>query len=120
MWDWIKAYGVPYYDTFWKIMGMKEYRFIYKRSVLSEAEALLKAAEVTIDSPLAQKLLNDHLNMANQEASIHFGQPHFNAATMAGIFRMALKNMAQTLGVDFPSLPEARNIAHEPWWSELT
>ena len=39
---------------------------------------------------------------------------------MAGIFRVALKKMAKTLGVDFPSMPVVRDIAHEPWWSELT
>ena len=120
MWDWLKAYGVSYYGTFWKIVGMKEYRFIYRHSALEEAEAILESAGIPVDSPLAQKLFNDHLDRATQEASIHYGQPYFNAATMAGIVRVALKKMAKTLGVDFPSLPEVRDIAHEPWWSELT
>ena len=25
MWDWLRAYGVPLYDTFWTIQGMDEY-----------------------------------------------------------------------------------------------
>ena len=71
MWDWLKAYGVSYYGTFWKIVGMKEYRFIYRHSVLKEAETILESAGIPVDSPLAQKLFNDHLDRATQEASIH-------------------------------------------------
>ena len=33
MWDWIKAYKVPLYETFWSIRGMKEYEFIYKKEL---------------------------------------------------------------------------------------
>ena len=29
MWDWIRAYGVSFYDTFWGCEGMREYKFIY-------------------------------------------------------------------------------------------
>lgn len=31
MWDWTKSYRVPFYDTFWSILGQKEYAFIYKK-----------------------------------------------------------------------------------------
>ena len=36
MWDWLKAYKVPFYDTLWSILGLKEYRFIYKRSFFED------------------------------------------------------------------------------------
>ena len=36
MWDWIRAYGVPFYNTFWGILGRKEYQFIYGYSVPEE------------------------------------------------------------------------------------
>lgn len=42
MWDWIKAYSVPFYDTFWGILGAKEYRFIYKKSFTQEIFDILE------------------------------------------------------------------------------
>lgn len=36
MWDWLRAYGVPLYDTFWTIQGMDEYKKIYGVSVMEE------------------------------------------------------------------------------------
>ena len=36
MWDWIRAYGVPLYDTFWDLLGMREYKFIYKKDFFEE------------------------------------------------------------------------------------
>ena len=65
MWDWLKAYGVSYYGTFWKIVGMKEYRFIYRHSALEEAEAILESAGIPVDSPLAQSF----------STTISIGQP---------------------------------------------
>ena len=32
MWDWLRAYGTPFYDIFWKIRAYEEYKFIYKKS----------------------------------------------------------------------------------------
>lgn len=26
MWDWLRAYGVPFYDTFWWVNGIEEYK----------------------------------------------------------------------------------------------
>lgn len=36
MWDWLRAYGTAFYDTFWVIQGIKEYEFIYKKSLNEE------------------------------------------------------------------------------------
>lgn len=41
MWDWIKAYNVPFYETFWQIRGAKEYEFIYKKKVSQEIRDIL-------------------------------------------------------------------------------
>ena len=40
MWDWIKSYRVPFYDTFWIVLGNKEYEFIYNKSVIDELKDL--------------------------------------------------------------------------------
>lgn len=47
MWEWIRSYGVPFYDTFWLNMGLKEYRFIYKRSFGEEIAFILKTAGIS-------------------------------------------------------------------------
>lgn len=81
MWDWIRAYGTPFYDTFWVIEGMKEYEFIYGKSFEDE----IKDREVfkwKVDEILAEVF---------KKTSIHYGHPHLNRATLAGIIRMALK-----------------------------
>ena len=36
------------------------------------------------------------------EADIRFGHPYFNTATMAGIYRMVLKWVAEEYGVELP------------------
>lgn len=32
MWDWLNAYKVPFYDTFWNIQGIEEHKKIYSIS----------------------------------------------------------------------------------------
>ena len=56
-----------------------------------------------------KKWLLQYLNKVNEitrtvmnKAGIHFGHPYFNIATMAGIYRMTLKNFAEECGVEFP------------------
>lgn len=36
MWDWLRVYGTAFYDTFWTIQGVKEYEFIYHKSLEEE------------------------------------------------------------------------------------
>lgn len=84
MWDWLHAYKVPLYDTFWGIQGIKEYEKIYG---------------ITFREELKNRGLNDEnseeleeiIQKQFQRASYHFGDPHLNTATLAGIFRMVLK-----------------------------
>lgn len=33
MWDWIRANGTSFYDTFWQKRAEKEYEFIYKKKL---------------------------------------------------------------------------------------
>ena len=49
MWDWVKAYGVPLYGTFWFIRGMKEYQFIYHKTIRQELADILMCAGVAPD-----------------------------------------------------------------------
>ena len=102
MWDWIRAYAVPFYNTFWYIQGMKEYEFIYKRKVEQEIAAILQQARVTEIDLFVRENYSRLMSQVMDEASIHFGQPYFNTATIAGIFRMLLKKLAKEYNVAFP------------------
>lgn len=83
MWDWLRAYSVPFYDTFWGTYGMEEYKKIYGRSFAEE----LQARGILPDDPEFGTILDQQ----RERVSYHFGDPHLNLATLAGIFRMALK-----------------------------
>ena len=72
MWDWLKAYKVSFYDTFWNLQGMKEYE---KRNITEE------------DMFEVGQIFQEQF----EKASYHFGDPHLNVATLAGIHRMTLK-----------------------------
>ena len=99
MWDWIKAYKVSFYETFWDIQGMKEYEFIYGQSVLEEIRYILKEADLINEIDAIQETINQEIAVVVKNASVHFGQPYFNTATMAGMYRMMLKNMANKYNV---------------------
>lgn len=85
MWDWIRAYGVSFYDTFWNIHGMIEYEKIYGVSVHEE---LKKRNLATEEGMLEFKEIS---SVMFGQASWHFGDPHFNVATIAGVYRMTFK-----------------------------
>lgn len=84
MWDWLRAYKVSFYDTFWIVQGMKEYEKIYGKSFKEE----LKARKIDeSDSGEIYDIMKEQVS----KASYHFGDPHLNVATLAGIIRMTLK-----------------------------
>lgn len=93
MLDWIKSYRVPFYDTFWSILGQKEYEFMYGKSVVDE----LKSLGITDSDEIKEKFTTINKELKNK-ASIHFGQPYFNTATVAGLYRMFLKKLAKDMG----------------------
>lgn len=93
MWDWLRAYAVPFYDTFWQIQGMKEYEKIYSRHFRDELE--LREITKGQDEELREILIEQM-----DKASYHFGDPHLNVATLAGIYRMTLKEYDRRHGIE--------------------
>lgn len=86
MWDWIRAYGTVFYDTFWTIQGLKEYEFIYKKSLEEELEAK------RINHENFEKIIKEEI----KNTLHHFGDPYMNKATIAGVIRIALKRYKET------------------------
>lgn len=118
MWDWIKAYRVPFYDTFWYIVGSREYQFIYKKTLSDEISDILKAANEDFDYKKVEEILLEIRKSINKEGSIHFGQPYFNAATIAGLYRITLKRFAETYNVKFP-IESDNKTTKKPWYMDI-
>lgn len=113
MWDWLKAYKVPFYDTLWSILGLKEYHFIYNRSFYDDLAALGLS-----DADQIQTALREIDKNVYQQASVHFGQPYFNTATVAGLYRIQLKSLADRLGKTLERRDDAAGPEEMPWWLE--
>lgn len=84
MWDWLYAYKTTFYDTFWILQGMKEYEFIYKRTV---------AEDLKICGEFDQNKFNDLLKEEIKKTTYHFGHPYLNSATIAGTIRIVINKM---------------------------
>lgn len=54
MWDWIRAYRVPFLETFWIIRGQKEYAFIYGKPLYREIQDICSRASVPLDTAQEQ------------------------------------------------------------------
>jgi len=104
MWDWIRACGVPFYETFWWLHGLKEYKFIYRKSLAEELNT------VGIELEKFKKEFNKTLDKTTKQASRHFAQNYLNSTTMAGLVRMTLKRLAKEKGVVLPKQTP------QPWW----
>ena len=50
----------------------------------------------------ATDMLTKHVQTLSEKASVHFGQPYFNTATVAGLMRMMVKEIARELKVEVP------------------
>jgi len=87
MWDWIKAYRVPDYETFWIIRGMQEYEFIYKKSPLQEL------LDLGLSSDKVDKAIKNIYKDFHEKTSTHFSQQYLNSATIAGLIRMMIKKL---------------------------
>jgi hypothetical protein len=111
MWDWIRSYGVPLYGTFWSIRGMQEYKFIYKKSVRQEL------IDIGLTPDDVEKEFNAMYKELFKEAGVHFGQPYFNSATIAGLFRMMIKSLAKKNG---KQLAKTETESRTPWWMAET
>lgn len=82
MWDWIRAYATPFYDTFWMIQGIKEYETIYGKSFNEELKKQNLVNKEKLISLFQEELHN---------TTYHFGSPYLNSATIAGVLRIILK-----------------------------
>ena len=108
IWDWIRAYGVPCYDTFWDLVGSKEYEFIYNRSFYSEL------IDFGIKDPVeANRLIKLYLPEIFEKVGYHYGHPYMNTATIAGVYRIIIKRIAKEHNKE---LKDFRNIPHKPWY----
>lgn len=94
MWDWICAYSVPLYETFWSTRGMKEYKFIYGKSIEEDVNEIIRRAGIKMNESELQALINRILIRVEKQCSVHFGQPYLNTATIAGKYRMMIKELA--------------------------
>lgn len=99
MWYWIRAYGTPFYDTFWKIRAQKEYEFIYKKSFIQE----LEERDIISDSDL-RRFWNTDIG----KTSTHFGHPWYNTSTDAGVLKMRLDAYDKKYGNLKPKSKEYR------------
>ncbi|RUT30493.1 HNH endonuclease [Paenibacillus zeisoli] len=82
MWDWLRAYGTSFYDIFWVMQGLKEYEFIYGKSVEEE----FTERSIT-DANEFNRIVEEQM----EKTTFHFGHPYLNSATMAGVLRVSLK-----------------------------
>lgn len=115
MWDWLNAYKVSFYDSFWTIVGQKEYEFIYGQSFNNDLKRIRESSTKVKDKKDILELEKEKLLHAMEKTGIHFGQPYFNTATVAGVLRMMLKDIANELEVDFPFKDKQEN-QKQPWW----
>lgn len=81
MWDWIKSFRNPFYDTFWQNQAMQEYERIYHKSFLKELEE--------------RNILSNHSalafwNLKTGKTSYHFGHPYENVSTITGKYKLHL------------------------------
>lgn len=82
MWDWIRANGTSFYDTFWDIKAQKEYEFIYHKTFMEEliGRDILSPRDLAIFYSLP---IGRSIN--------HFAHPWKNDSTNAGLLRMRLE-----------------------------
>lgn len=81
MWDWIKSYHAPFYDTFWNNRALDEYENIYNRKFIQELE------ERNIVTYHAYRAF---MKLKIGKKSYHFGEPYGNLSTLVGELKMRL------------------------------
>ena len=93
MWDWLKAYKEPYYNTFWINRGLEEYERIYK-SKFKDDIAIFN--DFITDKEVKEILGED----IGSYATHHFGQAYLNSSTIAGLMRILIKKLREKYGID--------------------
>ena len=99
MWDWLSAYSTFSGNLCWILRGFKEYEFIYGNTFEQDISDIMARAPV---QEMTDEQNREYVYNVMRQTSIHFGQSHPNAATVAGAFRMILKSIAEDYGVQFP------------------
>jgi HNH endonuclease len=79
MWQWLRAHGVPFYDSYWTLRGILEYEKIFGRKPFANAQtgALTDEVLLTLLRPLFGKVVT------------HFGEGRLNPSTIAWCLREA-------------------------------
>lgn len=85
MWDWIKATKAPFYDMFWSLRGVEEYKKMYGKEPFQD----LKPTNFKKIKPAIKKALED--------SSFHYGEGGFNPSTLAGVIKMIEENLDSLL-----------------------
>ena len=99
MWDWLKAYSQPLYETYWGMQGLDEYQKLYHSSFADDYERLLqKSGLEEKDLGLVGDRFVELLQKNIYKVTIHYGQPYLNKATIAGLLRTTLTDLAEGLG----------------------
>ncbi len=117
MWEWIKAYRVPLYDTFWTIEGMRKYQFIYKHSFKSAVSYILTHTTIQKNENEISEYLKQEIQSIHRKSSTHFGQNYRNTATYAGKFRMLIKSLAKEMNVSIEKMDEEISENASTWWT---
>lgn len=116
MWDWIRAYGVSFYDTFWGCEGMREYKFIYKHGFASALRYILDHSEGELNEKEIQEYIRKEIKHVTEKSSVHFGQNYWNTATYAGNFRMLIKSLAEQQGINIEEMDKELKDDKIVWW----
>ena len=102
---WLMVCKMPLLGMFRSDQGLREYEFIYKKTVEQELRDIFNRMGSEVDETVLEDLRRN-AEAAFAKTSTHFGQPYGNAATTAGTYRMTLKALAREYGIDFPIISD--------------
>lgn len=103
-------------------LAFREYRFIYRRTVVQDIAEICSAAGLGLEDDTVEKLIKEMMQAVSKKVSTHFGQPYLNTATIAGMYRIAMKELAEKLRVPPPAKKQdTGEVPKKPWWyADLT
>lgn len=108
IWDWLLAHKSRLYKTYFVEEGLREYEFIYKRTIDEELNYITnKSQEQNIER------FNEILKDSVSRSTTHWGQYTPNKATIAGTVRMALLQYAEEQGFTLPNSREKASTLKE-------
>lgn len=81
MWDWLKSFHAPFYDTYWNLRAIDEYKNIYNKDFIKE----LKSRNI-----VTNHAFREFWNIKIGESSYHFGNPYGNLSTLVGKLKMRI------------------------------